>query len=480
MKKHNSKDNDTGIKDSIKGDILVFCPNETWLTKLTDNYKKYNKEKVFFTSLSRATKPRDRNYIIASPEESYLLDHYVRRVVFSTPIVETGITIQGIKFVIETGLMQSVFYDGFTDRQIIKIDKVNQASSIQRCGRAGRTAPGVCIRLYTENFYKNKLEKNITPEIYKSKIHDLIIKMVYYTADLELALIYIKNLPDHISTKLISSAMDELYHHGIIANNTLSEKGISIHNMGINMEYSLLIIESFRYGIQNHIIPIVAMLLSAKNEGVRSVLDDSTSENRMMLYNTIKNPYGDIIAFLHIYELLSDTFIKSNVNLIESSHKKISYYISGEDNALTGSPMLYYDQLYMWCAEYGLNFYRMKDVITNVLEITKTVKDKIGHHKIYVETIKYNKISGGTDEMYKTINHIFSTCYYKNKAGYIPEIKKYILLESPTAKYANIPKRSFIQTDEPAKVIGYTDLVYVEMGKTLVPMFVCPFVIIDK
>jgi predicted transcriptional regulator len=244
------------------------------------------------------------------------------------------------------------------------------------------------------------------------------------------------------------------------------------------MEYALLIIESFRYGIQNHIIPIIALLLSSKNEGVRSILSDDTSESRMILYNTIKNPHGDIIAFLHIYELLSETFIKNNIKLIELSHEKISYYISGEDNALTGSPMLYYDQLFKWCEEYGLNFYRMKDVIKNVLEITKTVKDKIGRHKIYVETDIYNKISGGTDEMYQTINHIFSTCYYKNKAGYIPEIKKYILLDSINTKYINIPQRSFILSDVPAEVIGYTDMVHVEMGGKLIAMFVCPFVVI--
>jgi len=97
-----------------------------------------------------------------------------RKVVVATNVAETSVTIDGIIHVIDSGLARVARYDAERGISTLFIEPISRASSEQRAGRAGRTAPGVCNRLWTESAHLNRPEKN-TPEIQRSDLAEVVL-----------------------------------------------------------------------------------------------------------------------------------------------------------------------------------------------------------------------------------------------------------------------------------------------------------------
>src|SRR5206468_10582460 len=76
-----------------------------------------------------------------------------RRIVLSTNVAETSLTVPGICYVIDTGLARIKRYSVRNKTTLLQIEKISQAAANQRAGRCGRVAEGVCVRLYTEDDY---------------------------------------------------------------------------------------------------------------------------------------------------------------------------------------------------------------------------------------------------------------------------------------------------------------------------------------
>ncbi|VVC86833.1 unnamed protein product [Leptidea sinapis] len=88
-----------------------------------------------------------------------------RKVVVSTNIAETSLTIDGVVFVIDPGFAKQKVYNPRIRVESLLVSPISKASAQQRAGRAGRTKPGKCFRLYTEKAYKNEMQENTYPEI---------------------------------------------------------------------------------------------------------------------------------------------------------------------------------------------------------------------------------------------------------------------------------------------------------------------------
>lgn len=92
-----------------------------------------------------------------------------RKVILSTNIAETSLTIPGIKYVIDSGVVKRRTYDSVTGMDSLKITKICQDQAWQRCGRAGRESDGFCYRAYTLAEY-NDMAVSTPPEILRSNI----------------------------------------------------------------------------------------------------------------------------------------------------------------------------------------------------------------------------------------------------------------------------------------------------------------------
>lgn len=93
-----------------------------------------------------------------------------RKCVVATTIAETSLTIDGVVFVIDPGFAKQKVYNPRIRVESLLVSPISQASAKQRAGRAGRTKPGKCYRLYTEKAFKTELQENTYPEILRSNL----------------------------------------------------------------------------------------------------------------------------------------------------------------------------------------------------------------------------------------------------------------------------------------------------------------------
>ncbi|HSJ33953.1 MAG TPA: ATP-dependent RNA helicase HrpA [Acidimicrobiia bacterium] len=150
------------------GDILVFCSGEREIRDAVDAVDELalpNTEVVpLYGRLSFADQHR-----VFEP-------HRGRRVVISTNVAETSLTVPGIRSVVDTGTARISRYSRRTKVQRLPIEPISRASADQRAGRCGRIGPGVCIRLYSEEDYLARPQFT-EPEIQRTNLASVILQM---------------------------------------------------------------------------------------------------------------------------------------------------------------------------------------------------------------------------------------------------------------------------------------------------------------
>ena len=155
------------------GDILVFLPGEREIREAADHLRKHlshqpalrNAEVLpLFARLSQAEQDR-----IFQP-------HGQRRIVLSTNVAETSLTVPGIRFVIDAGTARVKRYSFRQKVEQLLVEPISQAAANQRAGRCGRVADGICIRLYDEADF-NSRSRFTDPEILRSSLAGVILRM---------------------------------------------------------------------------------------------------------------------------------------------------------------------------------------------------------------------------------------------------------------------------------------------------------------
>jgi len=152
-----------------EGDILIFLPTIEDILETVNRLRQVCGEEVAILPLhSRMSAALQQN--IFRPAKG-------RKIVVSTNIAETSITVPGIRFVIDSGLARMLSYEpsiGFTR---MPIERISKASAQQRAGRCGRVSDGVCIRLYSEQDFLSR-PNFTTPEIRRTNLAGVILKML--------------------------------------------------------------------------------------------------------------------------------------------------------------------------------------------------------------------------------------------------------------------------------------------------------------
>ena len=99
-----------------------------------------------------------------------------RKIVVATNVAETSVTIDGIRHVIDSGMARVARFDAERGFGTLLIEEISRASADQRAGRAGRTAPGTCHRLWTESGHLNRPGHN-TPEIHRTDLSGSVLML---------------------------------------------------------------------------------------------------------------------------------------------------------------------------------------------------------------------------------------------------------------------------------------------------------------
>jgi pre-mRNA-splicing factor ATP-dependent RNA helicase DHX15/PRP43 len=101
-----------------------------------------------------------------------------RKVVVSTNIAETSLTIDGIVYVVDPGFSKQKIYNPRIRVESLLVSPISKASAKQRAGRAGRTRPGKCFRLYTEKDFRSELVEQTHPEILRSNLSNTVLELL--------------------------------------------------------------------------------------------------------------------------------------------------------------------------------------------------------------------------------------------------------------------------------------------------------------
>src|SRR5690606_4574281 len=99
-----------------------------------------------------------------------------RKVILSTNVAETSLTIPGVTAVVDSGLARVASYSGWSGLPSLRTRPISRASAVQRAGRAGRIAPGRCIRLYTRGDFDGRASFEL-PEIQRADLSQTVLEL---------------------------------------------------------------------------------------------------------------------------------------------------------------------------------------------------------------------------------------------------------------------------------------------------------------
>lgn len=152
------------------GDTLVFLPGEREIRECADYLRRQQLPATDILPLYARLSSADQQKIFKP--------HGGRRVVLSTNVAETSLTVPGIRYVIDTGVARISRYSYRTKVQRLPVEAISQASANQRAGRCGRTEPGVCIRLYEEQDFAAR-DEFTDPEIRRTNLAAVVLQMLH-------------------------------------------------------------------------------------------------------------------------------------------------------------------------------------------------------------------------------------------------------------------------------------------------------------
>ena len=154
------------------GDILLFLTGEEEIEncceQVRDECKRLGDEEageMMVVPLYSTLPPAQQNKIFDKAPAKNRAGKPGRKVVVATNIAETSLTIDGIVYVIDPGLSKQKVYNPRLRIESLLVSPISRASAKQRSGRAGRTRPGKCYRLYTKKSFEKDLQENTHPEI---------------------------------------------------------------------------------------------------------------------------------------------------------------------------------------------------------------------------------------------------------------------------------------------------------------------------
>lgn len=151
-----------------RGDILVFCSGEREIRDAAEALGEQRYPDTEILPLHARLSAAEQHRIFTS--------HSGRRIILATNIAETSLTVPGIRYVVDAGTARISRYSARTKVQRLPIEPISRASANQRSGRCGRVAPGIAIRLYSEDDYLTRPEFT-EPEILRTNLASVILQM---------------------------------------------------------------------------------------------------------------------------------------------------------------------------------------------------------------------------------------------------------------------------------------------------------------
>lgn len=246
-----------------EGDILLFLTGEEEIESACRALRKEcvrypESGELMAVPLYSSLPPQQQQKIFESPPgPKYPGGPNGRKVVVATNIAETSITIDGIVYVVDPGFAKQKVYNPRIRVESLLVSPVSKASAAQRAGRAGRTQPGKCFRLYTEKAFKSELTEQTYPEILRSNLGVVVLTLKKLGID---DLVHFDFL-DPPAPETLMRALEMLNYLGCLDDDgALTDVGDQAAEFPLDPQLAKMLIQSPWHRCSNEILSIAAML----------------------------------------------------------------------------------------------------------------------------------------------------------------------------------------------------------------------------
>lgn len=217
-----------------------------------------------------------------------------RKVVVSTNLAETSLTIDGIVYVIDPGFSKQKVYNPRIRVESLLVSPISKASAQQRSGRAGRTRPGKCFRLYTENAFMKELIETTYPEILRSNLGTVVLQLKKLGID---DLVHF-DFMDPPAPETLMRALELLnYLEALDDDGNMTPLGSMMADFPVDPQLAKMLIASPQYGCSNEIMSIVSLLnvplVFMRPPDQRKMADEAKAQ--------FSHPDGDHLSLLNVY-----------------------------------------------------------------------------------------------------------------------------------------------------------------------------------
>ncbi|KAI9821666.1 MAG: DEAH-box ATP-dependent RNA helicase prp22 [Pycnora praestabilis] len=217
-----------------------------------------------------------------------------RKVVIATNIAETSITIDQIYYVIDPGFVKQNAYDPKLGMDSLVVTPVSQAQAKQRAGRAGRTGPGKCFRLYTEAAFQSEMLPTSIPEIQRQNLSTTILMLKAMGINDLLHFDFMDPPP----TNTMLTALEELYALSALDDEgLLTRLGRKMADFPMEPALAKVLIASVELGCSDELLSIVAML-PVQTVFYRPKEKQTQADQKKAKFH---DPHGDHLTLLNVY-----------------------------------------------------------------------------------------------------------------------------------------------------------------------------------
>lgn len=228
-----------------------------------------------------------------------------RKVVVATNIAETSLTIDGIVYVIDPGFSKQKVYNPRIRVESLLISPISKASAQQRAGRAGRTRPGKCFRLYTELAFKKELIEQTHPEVLRSNFASTVLELKKLGVE---DLVHF-DLMDPPAPETLMRALEELNYLACLDDEgELTVLGRLASQFPLDPSLAVMLISSPEFYCSNEILSLTA-LLSVPQIFVRPA---SARKRADEMKNLFSHPDGDHLTLLNVYHAFKSADAQAN------------------------------------------------------------------------------------------------------------------------------------------------------------------------
>ncbi|WP_233420261.1 ATP-dependent RNA helicase HrpA [Vreelandella aquamarina] len=311
-------------------DVLVFLPGEREIRETADTLRRADLKGTEILPLYARLSNEEQNRVFAP--------HRGRRIVLATNVAETSLTVPGIRYVIDPGLVRISRYSYRAKIQRLPIEPVSQASANQRKGRCGRIAEGVCIRLYDEEDFLSR-PAFTDPEIQRTNLASVILSM------LALKLGNIEDFPfvDPPDGRFVKDGFRLLFELGAVNDKQqLSALGRKLAKLPIDPRLARMVLAGAERGSLRDVLVVVSAL------AIQDPRDRPADKRQAadQAHQRWHDPDSDFVALLNLW-----------------------HGIENAREALSGN------QLRRWCRDHYINYLRMREWHDTFRQLRQLLRD---------------------------------------------------------------------------------------------------------